>query len=148
MNIFLTTLLGNLLCGLSIMENLGTRIFLNTVEFFSCFRFFKSTTHIFLKSNIVWFKMDTLGFLKSRNVFFFYWKFRESTCLDHMLLLSVHLMSWVHWWLDLDLFTTQFSDKVLLDTWKLVECEQNRFWEGFGWFLQMYLVALCQKIKL
>ena len=25
-------------------------------------------------------------------------------------------MSWVRWWVDLDLFTTKFSDKVLLDT--------------------------------
>ena len=54
---------------------------------------------------------------------------------------------WV--WVELDFFTNQFSDKVLLDsTWKLIECEWNKFWEGFGWFLQMYLVALYQKTKL
>ena len=58
------------------------------------------------------------------------------------------MMSWVQQWVDLDLFTTQISDKVLLDAWKLIECEQNKFWEGFGWFLQMYLVALYQKTKL
>ena len=49
-----------------------------------------------------------------------------------MLLLSAAMMSWARVWVDLDLFTTQFSDKVLLDTWKLIECEQNWFWEGFG----------------
>ena len=31
--------------------------------------------------------------------------------------ISVTLMSWDGWWVDLGLFTTQFSDKVLLDTW-------------------------------
>ena len=61
-----------------------------------------------------------------------------------MLLLSAHLMSWVRWWVDLD----EFSDKVLLDTWKLIECDQNKFWEAFGWFLQIYLVALYQETKL
>ena len=40
-----------------------------------------------------------------------------------MLLLSAAMMSWARVWVDLDLFTTQFSDKVLLDTWKLIECE-------------------------
>ena len=44
-----------------------------------------------------------------------------------VLLLSEHLMSWVGQWVDLDLFTTQFSDKVLLDTWKLIECKQINF---------------------
>ena len=58
------------------------------------------------------------------------------------------MMSWVRRWVDLGLFTTQFSDKVLLDTWKSLKCEQNKFWEGFGWFLQMYLAALYQKTKL
>ena len=62
--------------------------------------------------------------------------------------ISVTLMSWDGWWVDLDLFTTQCSDKVLLDTWKLIECEQNKFWEAFGRFLQMYLVALYQETKL
>ena len=64
-----------------------------------------------------------------------------------MLLFSAHLMSWVRQWVELDLFTTQFSDKVLLDTRKSIECEQNIFWEGFCWFLQMYLVAFYQKAK-
>ena len=53
----------------------------------------------------------------------------------------------MQWWVefefvDLDLFATQFSDK-----WKLIEYEVNKFWEGFGWFLQMYLIALYQKPK-
>ena len=30
--------------------------------------------------------------------------------------ISVTLMSWDEWWVELDLFTTYFSDKVLLDT--------------------------------
>ena len=42
------------------------------------------------------------------------------------------MMSWVQRWVDLDLFTTQISDKVLLDTKKLIESKQNKFWEGFG----------------
>ena len=62
-------------------------------------------------------------------------------------LLFSAMMSWVQVWVDLDMFTIQFSDKVLLDTWMLIECELNKFWEGFGWFLQMYIVALYEKTK-
>ena len=40
-----------------------------------------------------------------------------------MCLISAPMMSWVRVWVDLILFTTQFFDKVLLDTWKLRECE-------------------------
>ena len=40
-----------------------------------------------------------------------------------MLLLSAAMMSWARVWVDLDLFTTQISDKLLLNTWKLKECE-------------------------
>ena len=40
-----------------------------------------------------------------------------------MLQLSVTRMSWVRVWLDLRLFTTQFFDKVLLDTCKFRECK-------------------------
>ena len=62
---------------------------------------------------------------------------KHQTCLQtftlaSMLQLSVTMMSWVQVWVDLRLFTTQFSDKVLLDTWKLKEWEWNKFWEGFG----------------
>ena len=53
----------------------------------------------------------------------------------HLLQLSVAMMSWDRVWVDLRLFTTQFSDKVLLETWKLREWELKKFWEGFGYFL-------------
>ena len=53
---------------------------------------------------------------------------KHQTCLQtftlaSMLQLSVTMMSWVQVWVDLRLFTTQFSDKVLLDIWKLKERE-------------------------
>ena len=37
--------------------------------------------------------------------------------------LSAAMISWVQGCVDLDLFTTQFSVKVLLDTWNLIKCE-------------------------
>ena len=38
---------------------------------------------------------------------------------------------------------------MLLDTWNVIKCEWNKFWEEFDWFLQLYLVvALYQKTKL
>ena len=40
-----------------------------------------------------------------------------------MLQLSVTMMSWIRVWVDLRLFTAQFSDQMLLDTWKLREWE-------------------------
>ena len=46
-----------------------------------------------------------------------------SYIVGFMLQLSVTMMSWVQVWVDLRLFTSQFSDKVLLDTWKLRERE-------------------------
>ena len=49
--------------------------------------------------------------------------------------ISVTLMSWDGWWVELDLFTTQFSYKVLLDTLNLIECEWNELWKEFCWFL-------------
>ena len=45
------------------------------------------------------------------------------------------------WWLDLSCNSSScwlgfvyilVLDKVLLDTWKLRECEKTTFWEGFG----------------
>ena len=39
------------------------------------------------------------------------------------------MMIWVQRWVDLDLFTTQFSDKMLRDTWKSIECEQKKNYE-------------------
>ena len=36
--------------------------------------------------------------------------------------ISVTLMSWDGWWVELDLFTTYFSHKVLQETWN------NRLW--------------------
>ena len=53
-----------------------------------------------------------------------------------MLLLSAAMMSWARVWVDLDLFTTQFSDKMLRDTWK------SKLWEGFGWFCQIHKVKV------
>ena len=57
-----------------------------------------------------------------------------------MLLLSAAMMSWARVWVDLDLFTTQFSDKVLLDTWKLIELKKINSEKDLVDFLQMYLV--------
>ena len=54
-----------------------------------------------------------------RSVLFAWWcTFFINNCSYHV---SATMMSWVRVWVDL--FTTQFSDKVLLDTWKLIECE-------------------------
>ena len=43
--------------------------------------------------------------------------------ITFMCLISATTMSWVRVWVDLDLFITQFLDKVLLDKRKLKECE-------------------------
>ena len=43
-------------------------------------------------------------------------------------------------WLDLRLFTTQFSTKVLLDTWILREWEYKTVLEGFGYFLLIHKI--------
>ena len=51
------------------------------------------------------------------------------------------------WWVEFDnelnwiCLQLSFLIKCCLDTWKLIECGQNKFWEGFGWFLQMYLFS-------
>ena len=44
-------------------------------------------------------------------------------CKRVLWLFSALMMSWVLVWVDMDLFTTHFSDKELLKTWKLKECE-------------------------
>ena len=64
----------------------------------------------------------------SGSVHTFYW----ACFISSVLQLSVTMMSWVRVWVDLRFFTTQFFDKVLLDTWR--EWEWNKFWEEFGDF--------------
>ena len=58
--------------------------------------------------------------------------------LSLFLLVSTAVMNWVLVCVILDLFTTQFSEKVFIGTWNLIEYDQHKLWEGFGWFLQMY----------
>ncbi len=59
--------------------------------------------------------------------------------------ISVTLMSWDGWWVDLDFFTTNFFDKVLLDCMKF-----NRMWIKSilrrSWLISVnFLVVLYQK---
>ena len=65
---------------------------------------------------ITYFEFEKYSFKQIIEIFLvFMKKFVFSTALW---LLFALMMSWVRVWVDLDLFTTHFSDKVLLDTWK------------------------------
>ena len=54
-------------------------------------------------------------------------KYLYITYLQFKLQLSVTMMSWVWVWFDLRLFTNQFFDKMLLDSWKLENMSKRNF---------------------